>query len=259
MRKLNHVLGVSLLITIMVMASISGAASEKAAAGHEWSYEGKHGPMHWGDVKSDYAMCKTGQNQSPIDITNSTAADLPPIQFAYLPTQLKIINNGHTIQINYAEGSSISVGGKSYQLVQFHFHHPSEEKIKGKGFDMVAHLVHKNADGNLAVIAVLIKRGQANKFIENLWAHLPKEEGTEEAPANVTIDVTKLLPAQHGYYTFTGSLTTPPCSEGVTWFVLKTPIELSDAQIRKFAHIYKNNARPIQPLHDRVISESRSM
>ena len=257
MRRILFVLGSVLLITTMVMASSFVLASEKPSAGHEWSYEGEHGPVHWGDVKSDYAMCKTGGNQSPIDITSSEAADLPPIQFAYQPAQLKIINNGHTIQINYAEGSSISIDGKTYQLVQFHFHHPSEERIKGKGFDMVAHLVHKNAEGNLAVVAVLIKKGQANKFIETLWAHLPKEEGKEEAPANVRIDITSLLPAQRGYYTYTGSLTTPPCSEGVTWLVLKTPVEVSNAQIQKFAHIYKNNARPIQPLNNRVISESR--
>jgi len=257
MRKIMYVLVSVLLISIMVRGSIPATASEKATTGHEWSYAGEHGPAHWGDIKSDYAVCKTGGNQSPIDITSSAGADLPQIQFAYQPAQLKIINNGHTIQVNYAEGSSISIGAKTYQLVQFHFHHPSEEKIKGKGFDMVAHLVHKSAEGNLAVVAVLIKKGQANKFMDTLWAHLPKVEGKEEAPANVRIDITNLLPAQRGYYTYTGSLTTPPCSEGVTWFVLKTPVEMSNAQIQKFAHIYKNNARPIQPLNNRVISESR--
>jgi len=257
MRKLIYVLCLLLLITTMILASMPVAASESAASGHEWTYEGKHGPVHWGDVKPDYAMCKTGQNQSPIDITSSSAADLPPIQFAYQPTQLKIVNNGHTIQVIYAEGSSISIGGKTYQLVQFHFHHPSEEKIKGKSFDMVAHLVHKSAEGRLAVVAVLIKKGQSNKFIDSLWANLPGEEGKEETPANVTIDVTNLLPGQRSYYTYTGSLTTPPCSEGVTWFVLKTPVEMSNDQIQKFAHIYENNARPVQPLNKRVVSESR--
>jgi len=257
MKKNMHVLQSLLLVAIMVMAAIPLAAAEKGAVVHEWSYEGEHGPSHWGDVKSDYAMCKTGKNQSPIDITSAVKADLPPIQFAYQPAQLKIINNGHSIQVNFPEGSFITVGGKPYQLVQFHFHHPSEEKIKGKNFDMVAHLVHKNAEGNLAVVAVLIKKGQANKFIESLWAHLPKGEETEEVPANVTIDVSGLLPDKRGYYTYTGSLTTPPCSEGVTWFVLKTPIEFSNDQINQFAHFYKHNARPVQPLDGRVVSESR--
>lgn len=255
MKKNMHVLYSLLLIAVMVMAAIPLSAAEKAV-GHDWSYEGEHGPTHWGDVKSDYAICKTGKNQSPIDITSAIKADLPPIQFAYNPVQLRIINNGHSIQVNYPEGSYITVGDKTYQLIQFHFHHPSEEKIKGKNFDMVAHLVHKNSEGNLAVVAVLIKKGHANTFIQNLWAHLPKEEA-EEVPANVTIDVSGLLPAQYGYYTYTGSLTTPPCSEGVTWFVLKTPIEFSSDQINQFAHFYKHNARPVQPLDGRVVSESR--
>ena len=257
MIKMKFVLISLFLAAAMVIGIGPLTAAEHSHAGHEWSYEGEQGPTHWGDVKSDYAVCKTGKNQSPIDITSATKADLPPIEFVYKPSLLKMINNGHSIQVNYAEGSSISVAGKSYQLVQFHFHHPSEEKINGKSFEMVAHLVHKNAEGNLAVVAVLIKKGQANKFIDTLWAHLPKEEGKEEAVANVNIDASELLPSQRGYYTFTGSLTTPPCSEGVTWFVMKTPVEMSDAQIVKFAHIYKNNARPVQPLNNRVISESR--
>jgi len=255
MKKMVRIWGSLFLIAAMV--AIPVFASDKGVAGHEWSYKGEHGPEHWGDVKTDYAACKTGKNQSPIDITSAVSTDLPPITFDYRAVPLRIINNGHTIQVNYAEGSSISFGGKSYQLVQFHFHHPSEEKINGKGFDMVAHLVHKSPEGSLAVVAVLIKKGQANKFIEALWAHLPKEEGKEEVPMNVTIDVSKLLPAKLGYYTYTGSLTTPPCSEGVTWLVLKTPIELSDAQINKFAQFYKHNARPVQPLNDRAVSESR--
>lgn len=255
--KKMHVWVLLLLAAIMVTAPPALVAAEHGAAGHGWSYEGEHGPQHWGDVKSDYAMCKTGKNQSPIDITSAQASDLPPIQFNYKAAPLRIINNGHSIQVNYPEGSSLSLNGKTYQLVQFHFHHPSEEKINGKSFDMVAHLVHKNTEGNLAVVAVLIKKGTNNQFIDALWAHLPKEEGKEEAPANVTIDVSKLLPAQQGYYTYTGSLTTPPCSEGVTWLVLKTSVEMSDAQIQKFANIYKNNARPVQPLNERVVSQSR--
>jgi carbonic anhydrase len=257
MKKVGHLLSAILIITAVAMTIAPLGAAEKGSAGHEWSYEGEHGPSHWGDVKTDYAVCKTGMNQSPIDITRSVVADLSPIQFFYKTEQLRIVNNGHSIQVNYPEGSSISIDGKSYQLVQFHFHHPSEEKINGKGFDMVAHLVHKNAEGTLAVVAVLMRKGQDNALIKTLWKHLPREEGKEEAPAGVTIDPSGLLPAQRGYYTYTGSLTTPPCSEGVTWLVLKTPVEVSNAQIDQFAHFYKNNARPVQPLSGRVISESR--
>ena len=258
MKKVMYVLCSLLLIAAMATTAIPlAAAAEKSAAGHEWSYEGAHGPVHWGDLKKDYAVCKTGKNQSPIDITGAVKADLPPIQFAYKAAPLSIINNGHSIQVNYPEGSFINVDGKPYQLVQFHFHHPSEEKIKGKSFDMVAHLVHKNAEGKLAVVAVLLKKGQANPIMKTLWEHLPKVEGKEEISANVTIDPSALLPAQRGYYTYTGSLTTPPCSEGVTWLVLKTPVEISGAQIDRFVHFYKHNARPIQPLNGRVVSESR--
>jgi carbonic anhydrase len=260
MKKVMFALHAMLLVATMVMTAIPfAAASEKGTAGHEheWAYEGEHGPTHWGDVKTDYAVCKTGKNQSPIDITGAVKADLPPIQFDYKAAPLRIINNGHSIQVSYPEGSFITVDGKKYQLVQFHFHHPSEEKVKGKSFDMVAHLVHKNSEGKLAVVAVLMKKGQASAFMKTLWEHLPKEEGREEVMENVMIDPSGLLPAQQGYYTFTGSLTTPPCTEGVMWFVLKTPVEISEAQINRFVHFYKLNARPVQPLGDRVVSESR--
>jgi carbonic anhydrase len=257
MKKMMKFLPSVLLFTAMVMAAIPLAAAEKGAAGHEWSYEGDHGPAHWGALKPDYASCKTGKNQSPIDITSASKADLPPIPFAYRPAPLRIVNNGHSIQVNFPEGSFITAGGKQYQLEQFHFHHPSEERIKGTNFDMGVHLVHKNAEGNLAVVGVLIQKGKASPFIESLWKHLPKEEGKEEVSEKVMIDPSGLLPAQRGYYTYIGSLTTPPCTEGVTWFVLKTPVEISDVQLKRFAHFYEHNARPVQPLSGRAVFESR--
>lgn len=258
MKKAIYLFQSILLIAALAMNALPLAvAAEHGHAGHEWSYEGEHGPAHWGDVKTDYAVCKTGKNQSPVDITGAVKADLPPIQFSYKAAPLRIINNGHSIQVNYPEGSFIAVGGNQYQLVQFHFHHPSEEKVNGKSFDMVVHLVHKNAEGKLAVVAVLMQNGRSNAFMKTLWEHLPKEEGKEETPANVMIDPIQLLPAQQGYYTFIGSLTTPPCTEGVTWFVLKNPVEISGDQVDQFMHFYKNNARPVQPLSGRVVSESR--
>ena len=164
--------------------------------------------------------------QSPIDIRDGVAKKgaLPVIAFDYKPSPLTIIDNGHTVQVDYAPGSFITVQGKRYELVQFHFHKPSEEKINGKSADMVAHLVHKDADGNLAVVAVLLKTGQPNKLVETLWKNLPPTKEKETTVAGVQVNATDLLPPNKAaYYTFTGSLTTPPCSEGVTWFVLKSP------------------------------------
>ena len=224
---------------------------------HTWDYGETLGPSHWGDLKPEFAACKTGHRQSPIDIRNPRKTDLPPIEFDYKASPLHIIDNGHTIMINYAAGSSISIGGKKYVLKQFHFHRPSEEKINGKGYDMVVHLVHADDAGELAVVAVLLKHGQDNPLVHELWNDLPKEKEKEELLDNVQIDVTQLLPADHGYYTFPGSLTTPPCSENVTWFVLKHPVSVTSAEISQFSKLYRHDARPTQPLYDREVLETR--
>src|SRR5262245_18873432 len=208
---------------VAALALCAGALLAQEHAGPHWTYEGKHGPDHWGDLDKSFSACQQGHHQSPIDIRAPKAADLPPIQFAYRPAPLHIVNNGHTIQVNYAPGSTITVGDKTYELKQFHFHHPSEEKVNGKGFKMVAHLVHAAPDGALAVVAVLLQPGAANPLIADLWQHLPAHEGPEQAFDAAQIDVTALLPQDRGYYTFEGSLTTPPCTESVAWFVLKTP------------------------------------
>ena len=166
--------------------------------------------------------------------------------FDYKAVSLNIINNGHTIQVNYAPGSSLTVGGKTYTLQQFHFHHPSEEHVNGHGFDMVAHLVHSDGERHFAVVAVLLQRGNASAFIDVVWKNIPNEqEKTVDVPS-VKLTVKDLLPANHGYYTFAGSLTTPPCSEGVTWFVLKTPASLSASQLAEFAKLYPTDSRPIR-------------
>ena len=224
---------------------------------HNWTYSGEHGPEHWGDLSSEFSTCAFGKAQSPIDIRNPVSAQLPSIRFSYRASPLKIINNGHTIQVNYASGSMMAVGQKAYELVQFHFHHPSEEKINGRPYPMVAHLVHKDKGGTLGVVAVLITEGHANQLMSTLWNNLPPEEGKELELDRVKVDVTQLLPADHGYYTFTGSLTTPPCSESVTWYVVEAPTAISKAQIEKFATVYPLNARPIQPLNDRVVLKTK--
>src|SRR5262249_49821329 len=183
------------------------ALAQQAEPAHPWSYEGAKGPAHWGDLKSEYAACKTGKHQSPIDIRNEKPADLPAIEFSYAPAPFRIVDNGHSVQITVDPGSSISAGGKRYDLVQFHFHHPSEERIHGKAYPMVAHLVHKDEVGKLAVVAVLLKSGHQNPFIEELWKNLPADVEQEHAPAGKTVDLSQLLPKNRGYYTFTGSLT----------------------------------------------------
>jgi carbonic anhydrase len=231
----------------------SGLAEE-----HHWTYGGATGPAKWGDMEQEFSACGAGRLQSPVDIRaeNVQKADLPKIQFAYKPAPLRIIDTGHSIQVNYPPGSFITVGDHRYQLVQFHFHHPSEEAFAGKRFDMVAHLVHRDADGRLAVVAVPLTDGPINVMVAKLWANLPSRKEAEEKPEGVVVDASELLPADRAYYTLTGSLTTPPCSEGVTWFVLKQPQSVSTGEISRFAQLYPMNARPLQPLNARAIRSS---
>jgi carbonic anhydrase len=248
----RSVLAIAALVTIV-------SASLAAEGGAHWSYGGSTGPEKWGTLEHDYSSCAHGQIQSPIDIRDDVAhkLDLPPIDFAYKPSALKIVDNGHTIKVNYARGSFITVGTRRYELVELHFHKPSEEKINGKAYDMVAHLVHRDGAGKLAVVAVLLETGSANPLITTLWTHLPKEKNKEDVVDAVSVDAADLLPEKQAYYTFTGSLTTPPCTEGVTWFVLRNPTSISADQVARFGAIYATNARPVQPLNDRKIDESR--
>jgi len=244
-------------ISALLAATTLCCATYAYAEGKHWAYGGHGGPKEWGELDQAFATCKLGKVQSPIDIRGAKAADLPAIKFDYKPAPLKVIDNGHTIQVNYAPGSTIEVGGTRYELVQFHFHKPSEEKIDGKSYAMVAHLVHKGADGKLAVVAVLLDKGGANPAINAIWKNLPKEKAKEVLAGNVTIDAATLLPGDKGYYAFQGSLTTPPCSEEVRWFVLKTPVKIAESEITAFGKLYPMNARPIQPLNGRAIEATR--
>jgi len=244
-------------ISTLLAAVAFCTASSLRAEGHHWSYGGHTGPAAWAALDHDFAACKLGHAQSPIDIRSATPADLPPIVFDYKPSPLRVIDNGHTVQVNYAPGSSISVGGVRYELLQFHFHRPSEEKIHGKSHAMVAHLVHKNSEGKLAVVAVLLDKGGANlPTIETIWSNVPKEKA-KEAALDVTVDAATLLPSEKGYYAFQGSLTTPPCSEEVRWLVLKHPVRIATSEIAAFGKLYSMNARPTQPLNDRLVETTR--
>jgi len=244
------------LVTAATFFAVAAVAQETEQHAH-WAYNGKDGPKNWAKLDRAYAECKLGHHQSPIDIHHTEKAELPPIQFDYKPTPLKVEDNGHTVVVSYAPGSFITVGDHRYQLTQFHFHHPSEEHVNGKGFDMVIHLVHSDGSGNLAVVAVLLKPGKINAALQAVWDHLPKEKDKAVAVEDVSINAADLLPADHGYYIFEGSLTTPPCTEPVTWFVLKTPEEISSGEVEVFARLYPHDARPPQKLEGRVVRESK--
>ena len=245
-----------LVASILNLVGFPAFSAAQEAHPPHWSYAGKEGPEDWGKLDSSYTACSIGQRQSPIDIKDAKKAALPALKFSYHAAPLSIIDNGHTIQVNYPPGSTLTVGEKLYTLKQFHFHHPSEEHVNGKDFPLVAHLVHADAEGHLAVVAVLFAQGTANPLIETLWSNLPSEKEKPQDLPSVSIQVQDLLPNEHGYFTYTGSLTTPPCSEGVTWYVLDSRATLSPQQVATFAKIYPKNARPIQPTNGRAILQS---
>ncbi len=236
-------------------AGKSGAKTPVESHAAHWAYEGEGGPKNWGGLKPEFAKCSTGLRQSPIDIRDGIKVQLDPVQIDYRPSAFRVIDNGHTVQVNMAPGNLIEVIGRRYELLQFHFHRPSEERINGRQFEMVAHLVHKDAEGRLAVIAVLLDRGSAHPLVQTVWNNLPLEKG-EEVPAKALIDLNVLLPPERAYFTYMGSLTTPPCSEGVLWMVMKEPVTISTEQISVFSRLYPMNARPIQSASGRLIKES---
>lgn len=238
------------------MLELARAEPARQHAHIHWDYEGEGGPENWSKLDPKNTACAIGQRQSPIDIREGIKVDLESIKFNYRPSTFRIVDNGHTVQVEVGE-NSINLTGKSYELVQFHFHRPSEEKVNGQRFDMVVHLVHKSDEGQLAVVAVLLERGNENPFIQTLWNNLPLEKNTPVQPPATQIDLASLLPAMRSYYTYMGSLTTPPCSEGVLWLVMKQPVQVSQDQINIFSRLYRNNARPIQPSAGRVIKEDR--
>ncbi len=218
-----------------------------------WGYEAENGPDVWAQLSPEYQLCCAGIHQSPIDIVNPTPAELSPITFNYRSTSLNIHNTGNTIEVAYQEGSWIEVDGTKYHLLQFHFHAPSEHTVTGNLYDMEMHLVHKSEDGTLAVIGVLIKSGSVNTAFNTFWHHLPALPGESAQINDVILNASDVLPTTKHTYRYEGSLTTPPCSEGVKWFVLTTPIEMSHSQIAAFKAILYGNNRPVQPLNGREL------
>jgi carbonic anhydrase len=233
-------------------AAKSGAHSSKAGDEKHavnWGYEGAMGPESWGN---DFPTCARGKAQAPLNIKGPFEKALFNVTPDYKNGPLKIINNGHTIQVNVPPGSKLRIDSQPFELVQFHFHRPSEEQINGKPSAMVAHFVHKNSEGRLAVLGVLLKEGNENPGIKTLWTHAPAKEGPEVSPEGVSFNPANLLPREYEFYSYEGSLTTPPCTEGVRFFILKSQVNISREQVEAFP--FKKNARPVQPQNGRAIA-----
>ena len=238
-----------MIVTIVLMVSSAAYAGQ----GTHWDYSGAEGPEHWGELNPEYTLCSEGKNQSPINLTSFIESDLKPINIHYQVSGNDILNNGHTVQVNFAPGSKISIDGHEFELKQYHFHAPGENLINGKLYPMEAHLVHSDSNGHLAVIAVMFVEGKANESIAKAWAHMPEKAGDKHR-LFPSVSAEGILPVNRDYYRYNGSLTTPPCSEGVRWFVMKNPVTASKSQIKKFAHVmYHPNNRPIQPVNARPV------
>lgn len=226
-----------------------------AAEGAQWSYEGANGPAHWGDVDAASKVCTAGSQQSPVDIRSSIPARLPPLQIAWRNRPDMIVNNGHTIQVNAGPGNTLAVGKDKYDLLQYHFHHPSEHLVGGENFAMEVHFVHRNAAGGLAVVGVLMTAGKPNAAFSRVVAAMPAKAGS---PVKMSTgpDITQMLPTRRGYYRYSGSLTTPPCSEVVDWLLMREPIQVARADIDVFAKLFPMNARPPQKDNRRFVLSS---
>ena len=218
-----------------------------AAEGAHWSYEGATGPAKWGDLDSADKVCSIGLQQSPIDIVAPIKSQLPPLKLSWAKAADTIVNNGRSIQLNFAQGSILAVGDKKYNLMQVHFHRPSEHMVAGKSYPMEAHFVHRaNFGSGLAVVGVLMSTGSSpNKAFAKVVATMPAKEG-EPVKADPDFNPNALVPRRLTYYRYSGSLTTPPCSETVEWLLLTTPITVADSDVAAFAKLYPMNARPVQ-------------
>ena len=235
------------------------AGSDKPAVdahtGPHWSYAGETGPEYWAKLNPEWKQCASGRQQSPINLVGAFEHGAPPLQLAYKPGSVSIVNNGHTVQANLKDAGGVDLYGKRYNLVQLHFHTPSEELVNGRAADMVVHLVHKSDDGKLLVVGVLLNKGKDNLVLKPVFDNLPKDESAEKSISSARLDAGKLVASNAAYYHFEGSLTTPPCTEGVQWFVMKEPATVSPKQFAAFAAIFPFNARPVQAVNGRKVEE----
>ena len=241
------------LFIFFVFLFLSISTSVFSDDGSHWGYSGAKGPQHWGGLSSVFSVCSTGKNQSPINLSEFTEGELDPISLKYIQAGSSVLNNGHTIQVNYDKNSFISINHHTFELIQFHFHVPSENHINGKSFPMEAHFVHADKKGNLAVIAVMFEEGKLHTELAKVWKHLPMRAGNKNQ-LQTKVSASALLPAKKDYYRFNGSLTTPPCTEGVWWLVMKDSTSVSTGQLKKFIQAIKHsNNRPIQATNARMI------
>ena len=276
--NLKYSILISALLTFNILPiTNTHAVTLPADGGHtiHWGYTGSAGPAKWGSISTEYALCKSGKRQSPVNISYGESAKLYPLRFQYQSVPLRVVNNGHTLQANYDTAKSeiaVSIGGKDYpvntkpvynstlmlgdvpyKLVQFHFHTPSEHAREGERYAMEVHLVHKNASGNLAVVGILLKRGVQNPTLEKILNNASQQLNKVNSVKDVSVNAVDLLPDNHQLFHYSGSLTTPPCSENVNWFVMKSPIEVSDSQVDRFVKLIGKNARPLQGMHWRMM------
>lgn len=248
------------LVPIFLIFSLGWAHAEEKK--QFFGYEGAAGPVDWGNLaellRIDPYLCREGANQSPINLNNIPISNAPGSKqknliIDYSSTTVHIVNNSHTIHLSYDSGSKIKWGNKTFELIQFHFHSPSEHTIGQKNYDMELHLVNKSKDQKFLVVGVLMRKGKHNSFIQNIWDRIPNVQNKEVNYQDQFINVEKLLPSEKEFFHYSGSLTTPPCLENVNWFILKTPIEVSSKQIQFFQKFINNNARPTQKLNNRAI------
>ncbi|MES9990922.1 MAG: carbonic anhydrase family protein [Candidatus Thiodiazotropha sp.] len=284
MTKSKHLIS-GLIVQFLLICAFSSTGLAAAPKQHaktdntpHWGYTGSSGPAEWFRLAKAFALCGSGKRQSPVDIWDEVPADLYPLEFKYKAIPLLVLNNGHTLQANYNtvnQSDTVTIGDKSYpverrpvhestlmlgdvayKLLQFHFHTPSEHAREGRRYPMEVHLVHKSGDGNLAVIGVLFDRGEENPTLQKVLDNASGNINEVKLVQGVRINAADLLPADRELYHYSGSLTTPPCSENVNWFVMKNPIEVSDAQVKKFKNLIGENARPIQSMHWRLMLTS---
>ncbi len=250
----------------LLLAAVPGPAEARKGAGFfpssgsepDWGYTGEQGPAHWGGLAPEFALCGSGKEQSPVNIEYSRRYRGPPLGFHYRSIVLSIENDGHTIRVNYSPGSHLRVDGHRYELKEFHFHTPSEHRIHGISADMVAHLVHQDAAGKFAVVAIPFKAGvRPSSLLGKIWRHLPEQPGGRYYDRQSGINATFLLPPDRSYFAYQGSLTTPPCTEGVRWFVLQDPVEIEASYIERLRLLIGSNVRPLQPLNGREVLSSR--
>ncbi len=225
-----------------------------AAGGPQWQSSGEYGPEQWGRMRPEYALCDRGRRQSPIDIVTTQHRSQPELQFQYRAAPLRIVNDGHTVRVRFGNGSRLLIGRESHTLQQFHFHTPGGDRVQGEEFPMAMHFLHKSASGRLVSLVVLFRLGAENPALAALLPKMPPRGQAEQVLADTQVSPAQLLPAARDYYAYEGSLTAPPCTEGVLWIVMKEPLELSAAQLARLGQLFPSNARPVQPLHSRVVT-----